>query len=97
VRGADSAGDLFTPEELLAALQRIYSDAEARQLAADWTDDGIAPPGKGWSENVLVLIAATVCDRAERIRRHLGFSPERMASELQDIRAQLQPLDDTAH
>lgn len=82
VSAADDEGELFTADELFDALRHGYTEAEARELTADWTTGGIDTPGKAWTENVLVMIALNIPDRAERIRRHLGFSIERMEKEL---------------
>ena len=82
VLAADDDGELFTADELFNALRRSYSEADARELTADWTNGGIDTPGKAWSESILVKIALTIPGRAERIRRHLGFSEERMEKEL---------------
>jgi hypothetical protein len=86
VSAADDDGELFTADELFNALRRSCSEGDARELTADWTNGGIDTPGKAWTENVLLMIALTIPDRAERIRRHLGFSEERMASELAHAR-----------
>lgn len=88
VKAADAEGDLFTPDDLLAALLiSEESEADARQIAADWTRDGIT--AGAWTEDVLLLVALAVEGRAERIRRHLGFSPERMAQALDELRRRL--------
>lgn len=85
VSGADDEGDLFTADELLTALQHIHSNEDARQLASDLTEGGIDQVETAWTEGILLLVALTIPDRSERIRRHLGFSQHRMAHELASL------------
>ena len=83
--GSDGEGDLFTAQELLSSLRRIMSESEAQEFAEALADGGIGVPGKAWTVNILLLVADTVPDRADRIRRHLGYSPEQMAEELRNL------------
>ena len=91
ITAVDNEGEVFTADDLLAAM-RISGEPEAnaRQIVAEWTSDGINnPPGRVWPEEVFLLVALAVEDRAERIRRLLRFSPERMAQALDELRRRL--------
>lgn len=83
VSAEDEEGPLFTGAELRAALPDAFRDRSVgEQIARDITTREPATPGISWTENILVFMARAIPERAERIRQHLGYTPEQWRAQL---------------
>lgn len=80
-RASDAAGPLFTEDELFRTLLLMEEPEVAKELTRSWMEHGTGDR-QLWSANVLLMVALAFPDRAERIRKHLGYSTEQMTTEL---------------
>lgn len=78
----------FTEADLREALKFDFDDAdEAAQVAHDLAKGGLDRPGTYWMTDTLLLVAMLSSVHEEQIRHYLRWTPDRMATEMQRMRA----------
>ena len=86
----DEDGPLWTPDEMRQALLTVFAgQPSARKLADDFAALDPQSPAGAWDEMMLLAVAWTFPERAERIGRHLGYSPTELETRLKVFAADL--------
>jgi hypothetical protein len=76
----------ITRDDLVRVFRTLYPD-NAAELIADLEPE-IGRLGEAWSSDILLAVAQLSPEHEIRIRDYLGWSPERMASEIAKVRSQ---------